>query len=57
MNLANENIIVLIICIVGFCFLGVGFTNRDRTWGVVMMWAGVLTMLGPIAWRLLTLFA
>lgn len=57
MNLMNENIIVLVICIVGFCLLGFGFTNRDRNWGVVLMWIGVLTMLGPIAWRLLTLFA
>ena len=56
MNMATENIIVLIICVIGFCLLGFGFTNRDRNWGVVMMWVGVLTMLGPIAWRLLTLF-
>tara|TARA_R110002049_G_scaffold75862_7_gene195236 strand:- start:55944 stop:56171 length:228 start_codon:yes stop_codon:yes gene_type:complete len=57
MNLMNENVIVLVICIVGFCLLGFGFTNRDRNWGVVLMWIGVVTMLGPIAWRLLTLFA
>ena len=58
MNMTTtENIAVLVICAVGFCLLGCGFTNRDRDWGVVMMWVGVLTMLGPVVWRLLTLFA
>jgi len=58
MNMTTtENIAVLVICVVGFCLLGFGFTNRDRNWGVAMTWVGVLTMLGPIAWRLLTLFA
>ncbi|MBC05852.1 hypothetical protein [Thalassospira sp.] len=56
MNMTNENIIVLITCVFGFCLLGFGFTNRDRNWGVVMMWVGIITMLAPIAWRLLTLF-
>ncbi|NIY76856.1 hypothetical protein HED22_14475 [Thalassospira sp. HF15] len=56
MNMTTENIAVLVICVVGFCLLAVGFTNRDRDWGVAMMWVGVLTMLGPVAWRLLTLF-
>jgi hypothetical protein len=42
--------------VIGFCFLAFGFTNRAKNWGVVMMWLGVVTMLGPIAFRLLTLF-
>lgn len=47
---------IMIICIVGFCLLCFGFNFRRRGWGVAMMWLGILTMLAPIAWRLLTLF-
>lgn len=56
MIMAIENNIILVLCVIGFGFLAVGFSNRDRNWGVAMMWVGVLTMLGPIAYRLLTLF-
>ncbi|MCC9624056.1 hypothetical protein LPB41_20445 [Thalassospira sp. MA62] len=57
MAMGIENIIILIVCIVGFCLLGTGFNNRDSNWGLCLMWAGALTMLGPIVFRLLTLFA
>ncbi len=55
--MATENNIILVLCVVGFGFLAVGFNNRDRGWGLAMMWVGLVTMLAPIAWRLLTLFA
>jgi len=56
MNMTTENNVILALCVIGFCLLGFGFSNRDRNWGVAMMWVGVITMMGPIAYRLLTLF-
>ena len=56
MNMTTENNVILAVCVVGFVLLGVGFTNRNQNWGVAMMWVGGVTMLGPIAYRLLTLF-
>ncbi|MDG4718217.1 MULTISPECIES: hypothetical protein [Thalassospira] len=56
MSMTTENTVILIVCIIGFCLLGFGFNNRNQGWGVAMMWIGVVTMLGPIAYRLLTLF-
>ena len=49
--MATENNIILVLCVVGFGFLAVGFNNRDRGWGLAMMWGGLVTMLAPIAWR------
>lgn len=56
MSVTNENTVILIVCIIGFCLLGFGFNNRNKGWGVAMMWVGVVTMLSPIAYRLLNLF-
>ncbi|NIZ01324.1 hypothetical protein [Thalassospira lucentensis] len=51
-----ENNIVILLCLIGFGLLAVGFSNRDENWGLCTMWVGALTMFGPVAWRLLTLF-
>ena len=56
MSMTTENTVILLVCIIGFCLLGFGFNNRNQNWGVALMWVGVITMLGPIAYRLLTLF-
>jgi hypothetical protein len=56
MNLPYETNIIIALCIVGFCLLGVGYSFRDRGWGLALVWIGVITMMGPIAYRLLVMF-
>lgn len=41
--------ITIAIAFIGLLGLIVGFTTRDRPWGVYVMWAGVMCMLGVIA--------
>ncbi|WP_404425441.1 hypothetical protein [Thalassospira australica] len=56
MNLPYETNIIIALCIVGFCLLAVGFSFRDRNLGLALIWIGVITMMGPIAYRLLIMF-
>lgn len=38
----------ILIAFVGLLCLMVGFTNRDRGWGLLVMWGGVTGMIGVI---------
>lgn len=37
----------------GLILLTVGFTNRERNAGVLMMWLGMLSILGIMVWKIL----
>lgn len=37
----------------GLILLTVGFTNRERNSGVLMMWLGMLSILGIMVWKIL----
>ncbi|HRP27440.1 MAG TPA: hypothetical protein PLG77_03300 [Burkholderiaceae bacterium] len=45
--------ITIAIAFLGLLGLIVGFTTRDRSYGAYLMWAGVMCMLGVIAYHIL----
>jgi len=48
-----DSILVTIAIIVfGMFMLGIGFTIRERSVGVLLMWIGVLSMLSVITYRI-----
>ncbi|WP_169715076.1 hypothetical protein [Thalassospira alkalitolerans] len=56
MTTLYETNVIIGLCIVGFCLLGVGYNFRYRGWGLALVWVGVITMMGPIAYRLIVMF-
>lgn len=44
--------VTILIAFVGLLGLIVGFTNRDRPYGAYVMWAGVMCMIGVIAYHI-----
>ncbi len=38
----------ILITFLGLLCLAIGFTWRDRTWGPLLMWGGVMGMIGVI---------
>lgn len=48
----NAVIVTLAVIIFGMSMLGIGFTLRERPFGVLLMWIGVLSMLSIITYRI-----
>lgn len=44
--------VTLVVIIFGMFMLGIGFTIRERSAGVLLMWVGVLSMLSIITYRI-----
>ncbi|WP_437884150.1 hypothetical protein [Pseudomonas sp. LRF_L74] len=47
----HYDIMLLLLCI-GFLLLGIGFSYREREWGVSLIGFGALVMLAPIALKM-----
>ncbi|SDI19169.1 hypothetical protein [Pseudomonas panipatensis] len=45
-------LVTLAVIIFGMFMLGIGFTIRERSSGVLLMWIGVLSMLSVISYRI-----
>lgn len=48
----NSIFVTLAIIVFGMFMLGIGFTIRERSTGVLLMWIGVLSMLSIITYRI-----
>lgn len=44
--------IVLILLLIACCLLGFGFSFREYSWGIAVMWLGSITMLSAIAYKI-----
>ncbi len=42
---------MLVLIIVGFVLMGIGFSARSREWGIWLLGLGILCLLGTIAYK------
>ena len=43
---------LLTLIVIGFVLLCVGYSHRERQWGIAMLGFGVLSMLGTLAYKM-----
>ena len=53
----NHLHIMIALLLVGFLLLGVGFSNREREWGIWLTGLGVLVMFAPLLFKLFVTLA
>ncbi|MFH1805465.1 MAG: hypothetical protein ABID63_11325 [Pseudomonadota bacterium] len=56
MSMFDHLAVLMTVIFAGFLLIGVGFTNRDKNWGVALIAIGAATMMVPVAYKIFMTF-